>query len=221
MIFDDSWYIWITSFSHLLQGYTWSVRWLSLPGATLPWKRKLGGDWQGLIRLFRGTSSGPCYHWSYVCKSTQCIVCHMCDMCTTQFHRMGPCCSEDFYYALPKGNSSAAVEDIVIFLLCDATFFESFLALEICQNVFISGFRLLLLILQTMSTSKFLGCSQSLFSLFSLFSLLSLFGLTRSSVSNQGGIFQSLLSVLHWTTPTAFVGRCASWIELNDQPVGT
>jgi len=25
----------------------------------------------------------------------------------------------------------------------------------------------------------------------------------------KGGIFQSLLSVLHWTTPTAFVGRCA------------
>lgn len=43
-----------------------------------------------------------------------------------------------------------------------------------------------------------------------------------SSVSNQGGYFQSLLSVLHWTTPTAFVGRCASWNDrVHLQPVGS
>lgn len=40
--FDDSWCIRIANLSHLRQGYTWSVRRLSLPGAMLPEKTKFG-----------------------------------------------------------------------------------------------------------------------------------------------------------------------------------
>lgn len=74
--------------------------------------RLFRGDWQGSIRLFRGASSGPCYH-SYCCKSTRYP---MCDMCA-DVPQDGTRCSKDFYYALPKGNLFAAVQDIVVLIV--------------------------------------------------------------------------------------------------------
>ena len=96
--FDDSWCIRIANLSHLCQGYTWSVRRLSLSGAMLPEKNeRLGGDWQGSIRLFRGASSGPCYH-SYCCKSTRYP---MCDMCA-DVPQDGTRCSKEFLLCIAQ-----------------------------------------------------------------------------------------------------------------------
>lgn len=124
--FDDSWCIRIAHLSHLRQGYTWSVRRLSLPGAMLPEKNEIRlfrGDWQGSIRLFRGTSSGPCYH-SYCCKSTQGIICVI---CVLMFHRMGPVAPRISTMHCPKATYLQQCKTS-FFWLCDATFFWCFVA---------------------------------------------------------------------------------------------
>ena len=85
---------------------------------------RLGGDWQGSIRLFRGASSGPCYH-SYCCKSTQGIICVI---CVLMFHRMGPVAPRISTMHCPKATYLQQCKTS-FFWLCDATFYWCFVAL--------------------------------------------------------------------------------------------